>query len=675
MILGVAYYPEHWPEARWPEDARQMKALGLQVVRLAEFAWSRLEPQPGQYQWDWLDRAIDVLAGEGLQIVLGTPTAAPPAWLARQHPEILPVDAGGDLRQFGSRRHYCPNSPLYRQYSVAIAAAMAAHYAAHPALIGWQIDNEFGGGNTARCYCPRCAAAFRGWLQQRYGSLEVLNQAWGAVFWSQEYDSWEQIEPPVRTVAPPNPSHVLDYQRFASDSYVEYQRLQVEALRPYLPRGADGRPLQWITHNFMGLYQDLDQFALAGDLDLATWDSYPSGNLDRWRGLLYPPAGPDPAAVYAPDLGDPQVTGLAHDLTRGLKRAPFWIMEQQCGHINWGRYNPGVNPGATRLWTWHAVASGASAVIYFRWRACLYAQEQYHSGLLQHDASPGVGYGDLLQLQGERAALDALAAEPLSPAPVALLFDFEDLWALNLQPHRQDFNYLRLLFPYYQALQDLGLAVDLVHPTADLSAYRLALAPTLHLADAALAERLAGYVRSGGYLLLGVRSGFKERSNRVTDQPLPGPLRACSAAVVTAWAALAPGAGCELESALPALAGPAETWIERLELAGDPPGNILARYASGPYTGAPALAARRLGQGVTYSLGFAPSRAQAKAVLSHLAGELALPIVAGLPPGLVAARRGQYQVFLNFSERALTLEYAGQAYTIPARDLLVVSSG
>lgn len=676
MILGVAYYPEHWPEERWPVDAAMMGELGLQVVRLAEFAWSRLEPRQGQYDWAWLDRAIDVFSQAGLQIVLGTPTAAPPAWLSRSYPETLPVDEQGHIRQFGSRRHYCPNSPLYRQLSVGIAAALAKRYAGLQEVIGWQIDNEFGGGRTARCYCPRCAEAFRAWLRQRYGLLEALNQAWGAVFWSQEYYDWEQIELPAGTVAAPNPSQVLDYYRFASDSFATYQKLQIEALRQRIPLGADGRPRQWITHNFMGLFQDLDQFDLAADLDFASWDSYPTGNPDRWRVLLYPP-GVDSGqndVLFAYDAGDPYITAMAHDLTRSLKRGPFWVMEQQCGHVNWGMYNSGVRPGTTRLWTWHALASGASAVIYFRWRACLYAQEQYHSGLLQHDATPGVGYADLQALQAEAELLRDVAAQPFEPARTALLFDFADLWALQIQPHRKDFHYLRHLFVFYQALQELGLAVDLAQPGSDLSSYRLVVAPSLHLADEGLVAHLEEYVRRGGKLLLGVRSGFKTPSNRVTDQPLPGALRSLSGALVKRWEALPPGIGYRLASRAPGLEGTAQVWAEWLQPEAGAGTQELAAYQDGPYTGGAALTGRHLGEGAVFSLGFYPTPQQAKALMIHLSEQAGLEPNRTLPRGVIARRRGGNWLLLNFCEQEQQVMIGGQVVQLEGRGVHLVKS-
>lgn len=636
-----------------------MRAAGLDMVRLAEFAWAKMEPSPGVYDWGWLDRAIATLAAAGLQIILGTPTATPPAWLTATYPDCLRMDSNGRYRQHGSRRHTCPNSPTCRRESQRIVSAMAQRYASHPALIGWQIDNEFGGGKTARCYCPQCAAAFRTWLQDRYGSLAALNEAWGNVFWSQTYSDWTQIHLPDNQIDKPNPSHELDYFRFCSDSYVAYQQEQIDVLRQTAPH-------HFITHNFMGLYRDLNQRDLAAPLDFATWDNYPTGNPERWRVMLYPPGMDtqrcDP--VYAYDAGDPIITGMAHALTRGLKQAPFWVMEQQCGHINWGAENPGVRHGTPRLWVWHAVAEGADAVVYFRWRATLLAHEQYHSGLLRHDASPDVGWADQQVLLAEKDLLDAIAAAPYQ-AEIALLFDFDDTWAIQLQPHRADFGHLRHLFVYYHALQQMGIPVDVVSAQADLRPYKLLIAPTLHLADAATAARLDDYVQAGGTLLLGVRSGFKTPSNLVTDASLPGALRSLAGVRVTSWQSLPADMGWEVETAVPHLIGPATYWTETLETETAVP---LAHYRE---TGAAALSENRVGPGRVFYLGWYPTGAQATALLQHLTDLLHIRRLDGLPTGVLAVRRGPFTVLLNFTDQPQKVALGHQDVQLAARDVKV----
>ena len=439
MNFGVCYYPEHWPESRWALDAQMMREAGIEIVRIAEFAWTKMEPAEGRFEWDWLDRAIETLAAEGLQVILGTPTATPPAWLTRSYPEILRVDGNGRSRDHGTRRHYCPTNQTYRSQCQKIVTTMVERYANHPAIIGWQTDNEIGGGHTGRCYCEDCSASFREWLKAKYGSLDALNTAWGNIFWSQSYSDWDQIRTPSDHIDKKNPSHELDYFRFASDTFVDFQKEQIDILREKAPN-------HFITHNFMGLYQDLDQFDLAADLDFATWDNYPTGNPERWRQLMYPPGMNtdrcDP--VYAHDVGDPIITGMAHALTRALKDKPFWIMEQQCGQINWGKINQWVRPNTTRLWSWHALMEGADTIIYFRWRPTLFAHEQYHSGILKQDSTPDFGYYEHLKLAQEKELLDDITDQPFT-ADVAIMFDFNDLWALQLQPHRQDYHYLRHL--------------------------------------------------------------------------------------------------------------------------------------------------------------------------------------------------------------------------------------
>jgi len=667
MKLGVCYYPEHWPRARWASDAAMMAAAGLRIVRIAEFAWQLMEPAEGRFAWDWLDEAIATLAQAGLEVVLGTPTAAPPAWLCAAYPDVLPVDNQGRRRRFGSRRHYCVNSPAYRRHTERIVTALAARYGRHPAVIGWQIDNEFGCHDTARCYCPHCTVAFRRWLQNRYGSLEALNEAWGTVFWSQTYDDWAQIEAPILTVGSPNPSHVLDYWRFASDAYRDYQQLQIDLLRAHTQG-------QWITTNFMGNYADLNYHDLAAPLDFVTWDSYPTGYAERYGPVFY--RSDEQRPVFAWDVGDPYITGFCHDLTRGLKPrpggggTPFWVMEQQAGPINWGAINPGVRPGTVRLWTWHALAAGAEAVIYFRWRACLYGHEVHHSGLLKHDGTPDLGYHEVMRLATEAETLAAVAAYPPEPAPIALLLDYEDGWALQMQPHRRDFGYLHHLFVFYRAARQLGFPVDIVPYHADLTAYRLVIAGNAYLGTSAHEEVLERYVRDGGHVLFGVRSGFKTATNTATDAPLPGLWRPLVGATVRAWHALPNGVGYGLAGEVDGIGPEATFWAEALAPA---TARVLAYYTSGPFAGEAALTDNGYGTGHAFYLGFYPGFEQATALLRYLTARLDIsPLVKGLPADVLAYRRGPYLLLLNFGDEAREVEPDGmQRMTVAPRDLVI----
>lgn len=669
MNLGICYYPEHWDETRWALDAQSMREVGLTIVRFAEFAWSRLEPRPNEFDFAWLDRAIDVFAASGFSIVLGTPTAAPPAWLARAHPDILPVDDQRRKRDFGGRRHYCPNSPVYREYSTQIVQAMAAHYLNDPRVIGWQIDNEFGGGNTARCYCENCASAFRVWLAQKYRTVDTLNDAWGNVFWSQEYDDWQQINAPILVAGnKPNPSHVLDYYRFASDSFVTYQALQISILREAQQQIVAAEPnaasltssSQFITHNFMGLYSDLDQYALAEPLTFVAWDSYPTGNLGRWKYLL---ADAD-NGVYAHDAGNPYVTGMAHDFTRGLKEgAPFWIMEQQAGQVNWGEYNPAPRPDVLQLWLWHNFASGVETTIFFRERATLFAQEQYHSGLLNHDGSPGQPYQDLLAFRPQHALMKSLEASRVENE-VALLVSFEDLWALQTQPHRKDFSYWNVVFTWYAALLRAGVPCDIVSKKADISKYKLVIAASLHLADGTLADRLKRYVSAGGLLVVGIRSGFKALSNKVTSEPLPGALRELVGAKVTGWQSLAPNVSQPV--ALTWREGypvNATRWIETLE---PDRARTTATYVNSHLHGHAAMTVNQIGEGRVTYVGWWPDQSQADALVGMLLPEAQIESPGNLPHGIIVGRRvseGEtYFILMNFADEEKTVLLNGTGW-------------
>ncbi|HEY45879.1 MAG TPA: beta-galactosidase [Anaerolineae bacterium] len=669
MKLGVCYYPEHWPQERWLQDAELMRQAGLSLVRIAEFAWVVMEPREGQFTWDWLDQAIEVLAAEGLQVILGTPTASPPPWLCRSHPDILPVDAQGRRLRFGSRRHYCPNSRSYRQHTERIVTAMASRYGNHPAVVGWQIDNEFGCHGTARCYCETCARVFRLWLEAKYETINDLNEAWGTVFWSQTYGDWNEIDPPNLTIAEPNPSHVLDYYRFSSDTYVTYQQLQLSTLESLISER------QFVTTNFMSQFTDLDYHDLAKPLDFVTMSSYPTGHAES-RHSLYMPQSVRP--VYAYDVGDPYITGFGHTLMRGYKpNRPFWVMEQQCGNVNWSMYNTGVRPGTVRLWTWHALASGAEAVLYFRWRAGLYAQEQFHSGLLRHDASLAVGYVDLEAMKADRPLMSEISSTPYE-AQIAFLLDYDALWATQLQPHHRDFDYIRCLFVYYRALQRLGLPVDILSEDADLSPYKILIVPTAFLTTEQLAASLKAFAEAGGTVLLGVRSGFKTSNNQFTDHPLPGLFRDLVGITVSDWHSLPPGVSYDLNSSIPGLVGPATIWAEALNPAdsqsGDPDLQMLANYSSGPFSSHAALTQYKVGAGLALYLGWYPNSPQAEALLAHLATHAGVLPLADLPDGLIASRRGHHLILLNFTEEPLTATVQGRTVLIGPRDVEVVKT-
>ena len=498
--LGVCYYPEHWPEEQWAEDARRMAAAGLSWVRIGEFAWQRMEPSRGTFTWDWLDRAIETLGAAGLKIILGTPTATPPRWLVDEMPDMLPVDAEGRVRKFGSRRHYDFGHQRYRAECRRIARIMGERYGTNPHIAAWQIDNEYDCHDTTLSYSDVALKGFRDWLAQRYQSTDALNRAWGNVFWSMDYDSFDQVELPNLTVTEPNPAHVLAFRRYCSDQVVAFNRVQVDELRKHTDA-----PL---IHNYMGRITTFDHWAVADDLDIASWDSYPIGFLsDRIEGT------PEQKQYFLRQ-GHPDNQAFHHDLYRAVGKGRLWVMEQQPGPVNWAPYNPAPLPGMARLWAWEAFAHGAETVCYFRWRQAPFAQEQMHAGLLRPDSKDAPALAEAQQVAAE---IEGLPNVGTAQSPVALVFDYESAWAWDTQPQGADFDMFRLAFAAYRALRKLGVSVDIIRPdTGDLSAYKAVLAPgIMRLSD----ESRGALETYKGIALVGPRTDTK-----TTELTIPTPM-------------------------------------------------------------------------------------------------------------------------------------------------------
>jgi beta-galactosidase len=559
-MLGVCYYPEHWPEDWWTADARRMRELGIAYVRIGEFAWSRYEPRRAEFAWGWLDRAMNILGDAGLKIVLGTPTATPPKWLMDEFPEIAPIDEQGRPRGFGSRRHYTFSSQAYWRESQRIVEALAQRYGRHPALVGWQTDNEYGCHDTVLSWGAEDLKAFRVWLRRNYQSPDRLNEAWGSAFWSMEVQTFDEVALPNLTVTEPNPAARLDYWRFQSQQVAAYDRMQCEIIRRHSP----GR---WITHNFMGFFNEFDHWLVGDHLDFASWDSYPIGLVERfpfsdsererWQGISHPDIAP-----------------FHHDLYRGVGRGRFWVMEQQPGPVNWAAWNPAPARGMVRLWTLEAHAHGADVVSYFRWRQASFAQEQMHAGLnlpSSHELSHGGR--EAAAAAGDLARLGDLPA--IAQAQVAIVYDYEAHWITAIQPHGADFRYPELVFRWYEAIRRLGLDVDFVRPGATLENYRVVLAPSLPVVSDD-AER--AFAAATGIVAFGPRSGSKTRHFSIPEELPPGPLQRLLNSRVTEVSSLRPGVRVGVSGAI---CGHAERWREQVETRAE----TLATFADG----APAL--------------------------------------------------------------------------------------
>ncbi len=511
--LGVCYYPEHWPQERWAKDAELMVRAGISHVRIGEFAWSRLEPHYGQYEFDWLDDAFELLDSHGLKIVLGTPTATPPKWLVDRLPGMLGVDEKGNERRFGSRRHYCFSSQPYREHCKRIATQLAKRYGRHNALVAWQIDNEYGCHNTTLSYSQAAKHGFRDWLAQKYQSPDALNKAWGSVFWSKEYRSFDEVELPNLTVTEPNPSHVMDFRRYASAQVVSFNKLQTDIIRKY-----SDAP---IGHNFMGAFTEFDHYDVSQDLDIATWDNYPLGMLDR-------DINDEEIKRRYLGIGDPDMQAFHHDLYRtcgqirnGVDGGRWWVMEQQPGPVNWAPYNPAPDPGAVRFWAWEAFAAGAELVSYFRWRQPSFAQEQMHEALLLPNGEFNEAYHACEQISAELSQFETVANG--TPGDVALVFDYESQWAWEIQPQGEDFSYFELVKRFYRALRKKGINVDIIPPRPEAIAnHKLIVMPGIFALDDAFIDAVE---QSGAIVLAGPRTGSKNKDFQIVEDLPPGPLR------------------------------------------------------------------------------------------------------------------------------------------------------
>ncbi len=505
-----------------------MKDIGLSFVRVGEFAWSRLEPCDGHYDFAWLAEAIEALDRAGLKIVLGTPTATPPKWLFDKMPDMAAVDANGRPRKFGSRRHYCFSHEGYALECDRIVERLAQAFGAHPAVAAWQTDNEYGCHDTALSYSPAALRAFRRWCEIKYRSIDRLNAAWGNVFWSMEYQSFDEIELPNMTVTEANPSHLMDFQRFSSDQIVAFNQRQARIIRRHAP-GAT------ILHNFMGSFVDFDHYALGDDLAVAAWDSYPLGFLER-------SSNSDDFKLRYMRVGDPDFQAFHHDLYRACGRGRWQVMEQQPGPVNWAPWNPAPAEGAVRLWTFEAFAAGAEAVSYFRWRQAPFAQEQMHEALLLPNAQPNEGYDAVARISQELARLNARVET--ARAPVALIFDYESAWAWGIEPQGQDFAYFDLVLSIYRGLRRAGLSVDVIPPAAAAVAdRRLIVAPALFAPSEGFARALA---ESGATILLGPRAGSKTADFQIPAELPPGVLRSLIDIRVRRVESLRPGASVKI---------------------------------------------------------------------------------------------------------------------------------
>ncbi|BAL86224.1 putative beta-galactosidase [Actinoplanes missouriensis 431] len=608
MFFGGDYNPEQWPEEVQEADVALMREAGVTAVTVGVFAWSHLEPVEGRYEFGWLDRVLDRLHAGGVKVVLATPTASPPPWFTAAHPEALPVTADGVRLTHGSRDTYCVSAPAYREPARSIARELGRRYARHPALAMWHVHNEYG----TDCRCDLTAEAFRGWLRERHGTLDALNEAWTTAFWSQRYTDWAQITPPRATQYLPNPAHVLDFRRFLSDEMLGAYREQRDLLR-------ECNPDVPITTNFVqGGWVSVDHARWAESVDVVAVDHYPDS------------AG----------IGAEEETAFAGDLARGWGGGSWLLMETAPNVIYTRGRMHAKEPGRLTRHSLGYVARGSAGAMYFQWRQPRGGAELFHSALVPHAGPDSPVFREAVRLGRTLAALAPQLAGLAPPAAeVALTWDAPSWWALQGAGLPSDgIDYLAAVRQAHRALFRSGIMTDFAFPAldGDLSRYRMIVVPHLYLAPPEVAARLRDFVASGGHLVVGHLSGIADACARVGLGGYPAAFRDFLGVRVTEWHPVDPGVPIALDDGT-AVSG----WTERVETTG---AEVVARYAEGVLAGEPAVTRN----GTAWYVSAGLDDAGWQRLLRSVAAEAGVaPVLEDLPPQVEAVRRGALVFLLN----------------------------
>jgi beta-galactosidase len=652
LFLGTAWYPEQWPESRWDADLALMQKAGVHFVRVGEFAWSRMEPEEGHYDLDWLDHAVAAAAKHDIYTVLGTPTAAPPAWLTRKYPETLRIREDGRRDEHGNRQQFNWANPKYREMARKIAEQMAKRFGHNPNVLGWQIDNEY----AATSFDPETRTQFQQWLKARYGTLDNLNARWTTSYWSQTYSAWDQI--PI-AVNYGNPGLLLSWMRFVSDTWRSYQKNQTEVIRA----NSDAR--QFITTNTMGWFDGFDHYTVEQDLDLAAWDNYVG------QGHL-----------------NPVSNGATNDLTRGFKQKNFWVMETQPGFVNWAEINNALDKGEVRAMAWLDVGHGADAVSYWQWRSALNGQEEYHGTIVGADGTPVPLYSEVSQIGQEFAKAGPALAGTSPKSQVAILHSYDSRWAIQWQKHNSKYDPVEEIISYYEPLRSIAQSIDIVSPTVSLTQYKLVVAPGLNVLSDAAAKNLIAYVQDGGHLVLGQRTAMKNDDNGLQPDRQPGPLAALLGGRVEQYYALTDPVPVEGKWG----SGESSLWAELLSTK-DTDTSVLLRYGKGNgwLDGQPAAITRKVGKGRITYIGAWLDKASMMRAAKWMAEDSALDTpLPNVPAGVEVYPRygahGVVYILINFAKQPQTVTLpaamndvlqggAKQSVELPTYGVAVLAAG
>lgn len=491
MYLGVDYYPEHWDIELLESDLESIYHMGANIIRIGEFAWHMMEQTEGNYDFSFFDMVINRAKQHKLKVIFGTPTATFPAWLVKKHPTILSTDEFGHSRVFGGRRQYCYNSKIYQEYTDKLLKKLVNHYGEEEAIIVWQIDNELGHEGSDFCYCEQCHRAFQRFLKIQYKEIAVLNEIYGAIFWGQTYNDFDEIPLPQPTITTHNPTLRLDWARFRSHSINHFGRLQIDRVNQL--KGKHQR----VTHNFFGGFFEraYDQNIMAASLDFVSYDHYPV-----WGGLSKPI---EPAHI-----------AMNLDYIRGLKKDNFWIMEAIMGAQGHDIIGYLPRPNQAKMWAYQALAHGCNNLLFFRWRGMNRGAEQFCLGIIDHDNEKRRKYYEVQSFM-QNAALYKEIINSRIEAEVALLYDFNNIWSWYFQPQSSDFDFTNELIRLYKPFYRYNVNLDVISIQKDLSNYKVLVIPVMQVIEKDLASRLESFANDGGTIIFSFRAGIKDCNNNI----------------------------------------------------------------------------------------------------------------------------------------------------------------
>ncbi|MBC7784212.1 MAG: beta-galactosidase [Burkholderiales bacterium] len=636
MKIGTYYYPEQWPREQWKRDFDKIAAMGLRIVHMAEFAWFDMEPSPGDIRLDWLSECVELAAERGIDVILCTPTAAPPVWLSDQYPEVLGRDVNGAVDRHGGRRHYTPTSMRMQEASLRIVTAMAERFGDHPAVVGWQIDNELG---HAFDQSDQTHKGFQAWLQKKYSTIENLNQAWANQFWNQQYQSFEQIRMPAsRDPAYRNPHENLDASRYWSYAWAQFVKLQADVLKPKIGN-------RWITTNFMNLHLDCDPGDMRDSLSLWSWDTYP---ITGW------------GSNHTDEnfrLGDPASIGLMHDLMNSYN-GRWALMEVQPGQVNWTGVPCLPYPGAIRLLLWSAIAHNCEFITVYRFRQPRFGIEMWHDGLVNLDGvTPSPGGLQFKQVaQESKLFADAVSTSATTAQPKAgLIVDFNQLWWTATLPQAKRWNQSELICQWHQALSRMGLKVEILHPDQPWpDGLEIVVAPGMQLVDQPLIDKLDAYVKAGGNLVFTPRTALQDKTGQFFEAHKASLIRDLIGGDVEAYDALPEQTFGTVE-----FDGKTFKWSIWAELMfADEGTKPWGRFTNMFYAGATAITHKKhtAGDGggtVTYC-GVFGDRDLPEAIIEKLCKQIGLKLT-HLPDRVRLLERDGHMICMNFSDKPVTV--------------------